>query len=127
VITKYVLDTGALVAAERGKQRVLRFFQQAERGRAQLLVPLPVIAEWWRGRSDDREAILAAAHVVASVEATKDAGVTLAKIKDPDATLTIDAVVIAIAAHTGAIVLTGDVADFDRLRSHFPRVTILSV
>ena len=124
---RYVLDTGALIAAERGKQRAARFFQLASVGAARLVVPLPVIAEWWRGRTDDRDEILAAAEVVASVGIAKAAGLALAKTRQVDAALTVDAIVMATAALLDAVLVTGDPGDFDRLSSQFPGVTVISV
>ncbi len=126
MIARYVLDTGALVAAERGKQRALRFFQLAELGHARLLVPLPVVAEWWRGRSDMREKVLAAVQIVATVEVATAAGVALARLERVDATLTVDAMVMATAALADGIVVTSDPSDFDRLATHFSKVTVLS-
>jgi predicted nucleic acid-binding protein len=126
VIPRYVLDTGALVSAERGKERAARFFRLAHVGRARLIVPLPVVAEWWHGRTDAREAILAATAVVASLDAAKAAGVALSRAKDVDCRLTVDAIVMATAALLDAVVVTGDPADFDRLATHFPGVAVLS-
>jgi predicted nucleic acid-binding protein len=123
---RYVLDTGALISAERGKQRAARFFRLASIGRARLIVPLPVIAEWWRGRSDAREEILAATEVVSSLSAAKAAGVALARLRNVDSKLTIDAIVIATAALFGAIVVTGDRDDFESLAAHFPAVPLLA-
>ena len=74
MIARYVFDSGALIAAERGKERAARFLRLVRIGRARVLVPLPVIAEWWRGRTDAREEILASTQVVASLEAAKAAG-----------------------------------------------------
>jgi predicted nucleic acid-binding protein len=125
LIPRYVLDTGALIAAERGKHRASRFLRLAAGGRARLLVPMPVVAEWWRGRSDLRDDILGATEIVATAEIAKAAGVALARMKDADAAMTIDAIVIATAALRDAMVVTGDAANFDRLASHFPGVTIL--
>ena len=126
MITTYVLDTGALLSAERGKERAARFFRLAQIGRAHLVVPLPVVAEWWRGRSDARDAILEATRVVASVDAAKAAGVALARLKNVDVKLTIDALVMATAALLDAVVITGDPRDFERLGAHFPGVVVLS-
>lgn len=123
----YVLDSSALVAAERGKARMVGFFQLARVGRAHLVVPLPVVAEWWRGRTDRRETILAATRVVASVATAQAAGVALSRLRDVDARLTVDAMVMATAAMLDGIVLTGDVADFERLGGHFAGVVVLSV
>jgi predicted nucleic acid-binding protein len=126
VIPRYVFDTGALIAAERGKQRATRFLQLVHAGRARILVPLPVVAEWWRGRSNAREEILAATEVVASLPAAKAAGVALGRLRGVEAKLTIDALVMATAALANAIVITGDPTDFARLSTHFPGVVVLS-
>jgi predicted nucleic acid-binding protein len=123
----YVFDTGALMAAERGRERASRFFQMVRSGRARILIPLPVVAEWWRGRTDAREEILAASRVVASVEIAQIAGVALARAKGVHAGLTIDAIVMATAALLDAIVVTGDPQDFERLSAHFPGVSVLAV
>ncbi len=127
MIPRYVLDTGALIAAERGKERAARFVRLAHLGRARLVVPLPVIAEWWRGRTDVREALLAATSVVASVDAAKAAGLALARIKDVEGAMTLDAIVIATASLLDAVVVTGDVHDFRRLGAWFPGVRVLAV
>lgn len=126
MIPRYVFDTGALISAERGKQRVARFLRLVRIGRARIIIPLPVIAEWWRGRTDAREEILAAAEVVGSLAVAKAAGIALAALKDVDARLTVDAIVMATAALTDAIVITGDPADFKTLSRHFPHVIVLA-
>lgn len=126
MIPRYVFDRGALISAERGKERARRFLRLVHAGRARVVIPLPVIAEWWRGRTDAREEILAASQVVASLEAAKAAGVALARAKHVDARLTIDAVVMATAALMDAIVVTSDPEDFDQLVTHFPGVAVLS-
>jgi predicted nucleic acid-binding protein len=126
VIPRYVLDTGALIAAERGKERAARFFRLAYVGRARLVVPLPVVAEWWRGRTDIRDAILGATVIIASIDAAKAAGLALGRIRNVDGRMTVDAIVMATAALLDAVVVTGDITDFDRLAVQFPGVTILS-
>jgi predicted nucleic acid-binding protein len=122
----YVFDTGALISAERGKARAVRFLRLVRMGRARILIPLPVIAEWWRGRSDVREEILAASQVVGSVRIAQAAGVALGRRSRADATLTIDAIVMATAALSGSAVVTGDPGDFEALAAHFPKVAVLS-
>jgi predicted nucleic acid-binding protein len=123
----YVFDTGALIAAERGKERASRFFRLVRSGRARILVPHPVVAEWWRGRTDAREEILAASRVVATVEIAQTAGIALAQAKNVHPGLTIDAIVMATAALLDGIVVTGDPHDFERLSVHFPGVSVLAV
>jgi predicted nucleic acid-binding protein len=126
VIATYVLDTGPLISAERGKARALGFFRLRREGRARLLVPFPVVAEWWRGRTEVREVTLRAVEVVSSLAAAKAAGVALAQLEDVSAKLTIDALVMATAALFDAVLVTGDPRDFDRMAPHFPGVTVLS-
>jgi predicted nucleic acid-binding protein len=126
VILRYVFDTGALIAAERGKDGAARFLRLVRIGHAHVIVPLPVIAEWWRGRTDARDEILAASQIVASVDAAKAAGVALARLRKVDAKLTIDAIVMATAALVDAIVVTGDPTDFEALAAHFSRVAVIS-
>jgi predicted nucleic acid-binding protein len=123
---RYVFDTGALISAERRKQRAIRFLRLVRAGRARILVPLPVVAEWWRGRTDAREQILAAAEVISSVAIAKAAGVALAGVRDVDAKLTIDAVVMATAAFMDAVVITGDPRDLESFSRYFPGVVVLA-
>jgi predicted nucleic acid-binding protein len=126
MIPTYVFDTGALISAERGTERASRFLKLVRIGRARIVVPLPVIAKWWRGRTDAREEILASTQIVATVAIMKAAGAALARVKDVDSKLTVDAIVMATAALMGAIVVTGDADDFERLSRHFSGVPILS-
>jgi hypothetical protein len=107
-------------------ERAARFLRLAHVGRARLVVPLPVLAEWWRGRTDVRDAILGATAVVASVDAAKAAGLALARVRDVDGRMTVDAIVMATAALLDAVVVTGDIAGFGRLTAHFPGVTLLA-
>jgi predicted nucleic acid-binding protein len=126
VTTRYVFDTGALISAERGKARAARFLQLVRVGLARIIIPLPVIAEWWRGRTDAREEILAACQILSSLEAAKAAGVALARLKGEGSAMTIDAIVMATASLNDAIVVTGDAQDFELLARHFPGVSVIS-
>ena len=103
-----------------------RFLRLVRVGRARIVVPLPVVAEWWRGRTDAREEILAATRVVGTIGIMKAAGVALTHAKSVDARLTVDAIVMATAALLDATVITGDAQDFERLSRHFPGVSVLS-
>lgn len=125
VTSGVTLDTGALIALERRHARVLRLLRGAEAQRLPVTVPAPVIAEWWRGRTDRREAILAAVLVEPMTEAlARVTGEALAAV--PSAT-TIDAIVMASAASRGDVVLTSDVDDLTRLAGHFRSVRVLAV
>ena len=117
------LDTGALIAIERRKQTGTRLLELAKRRLAILSVPVVVVAEWWRGRTDVRERILDVVNVEPlSLGVAKTAGEALAKV--PRST-PVDAIVMAFAASRGDVVFTGDPDDFERLRAFFPAVRVL--
>lgn len=121
----FTLDAGALVALERRGDRVQRLLRRAAERQLPVTVPVAVVAEWWRGRTDLRERILRAVEVEPMDEKlARVAGEAIAKVKGAT---TIDAIVVASAARRGDVVLTGDVDDLSRLASHFGRVRVLSV
>jgi predicted nucleic acid-binding protein len=118
----YVFDTGALIAAERHDAWVKRYIELVERGWATISIPAPCVVEWWAARSDEREAILRFATVdLLSVPIYQAAGVACATVKGATP---IDSVVIAAAAFLNGAVVTRDVDDFERLRAHFPAVSV---
>jgi predicted nucleic acid-binding protein len=125
------LDTGALIAMERKKLRGTMLLRAAREHRAELLAITPVIAEWWRGRSDVRDRIKMAVTLVPfPVRAAEAAGVVLGQMRGQKerAKLCVDVMVMAFAAtHGGALVYTSDVADLVRMTSYFPEVRVLSV
>jgi predicted nucleic acid-binding protein len=117
------LDTGALVAIERRKQRGSQLLELARQRLAVLSVPVPVIAEWWRGRTDVRERILDVVNVEPlSLVVAKSAGEAQASVARSTA---VDAIVMAFAASRGDVVFTGDTRDLERLRAFFPTVRVL--
>ncbi|GMV18867.1 MAG: hypothetical protein HS104_41055 [Polyangiaceae bacterium] len=120
----FTFDTGMLIALERRKLRAVQAFQAIVRRGILPVVPAVVYAEWWRGRSDIREEILAAVLVEdMPPPLCRAAGEALGAVRG--ATLT-DAVVMASAAlRGGGVVYTGDVADLERLSAHFPTVRVL--
>lgn len=118
-------DTGMLIALERRKQRAWEVYRRAIERLAPITIPTPVLGEWWRGRSEVREAICASARVEPLSESVaRIAGEAMAKV--PGAT-TIDAFVMASAASRGDVVYTGDVRDFAALQSYFASVRVLAV
>jgi predicted nucleic acid-binding protein len=119
-----VFDTGALIALERRKQRMLEVWASARYAKRPMLVPGAVITEWWRGRTDRREAILAAMCVVPVDERLgRASGDSLSAV--PEATV-VDAIVMALAAQRDAVVYTSDVEDLEQLRAFYPGVRVLS-
>ncbi len=124
-MSAFTFDTGALIALERNRQRMVTIFKTARTDRITMMVPGPCVAEWWRGRTDVRERILAAVLVVHTDDVlVKLTGEALAAV--PKATA-IDAMVMATAARRGGVVFTSDVDDLACLQTVFPSVRVLGV
>lgn len=122
---RLTLDTGALIAMERRKRRALILLDAAERGEALLTVPVPIVTEWWRGRTVLRDRILACVDVAPlPVSVARAAGEAIAEVRGATA---MDAIVMAFAAARGGIAITGDLGDLERLRAFFPSVRVLGV
>lgn len=120
-----VLDTGALIALERRRPRMLSVWSHARHVRVPVLVPGVVVSEWWRGRTDLRDDLLAAVTVVPVDERVgRVSGEALGAVAGAT---TVDAIVMAIAASHDAVVYTSDVEDLEQLRAFFPGVRVLSV
>ena len=118
-------DTGALMALERRRQRMRRIFSIAMRDNLHVSVPAAVITEWWRGRSDLADDILASVDVEPMDEdLAKAAGEALATVKKATAT---DAIVMASAARRGDVVYTSDFDDLSRLQAQFLPVRMFGV
>lgn len=127
-------DTGGLISVERRKERASKIFDRLRERGVEITVPLPVIGEWWRGRTDWRERILASLRVEPlTLAMVKLAGEALASLPSPPTTRRgqgpgfVDALVMASAASRGDVVYTGDVEDLERLAPFFPGVRILSL
>lgn len=122
-MTGLTLDTGALIALERRHQRMAQIYRIAVEEGLPVTVPAPVLAEWWRGRTDAREMILRGVRIEPlDADLAKLAGDALAAIVKATA---IDAIVMASAARRGDIVYTSDIADLSRLQGFFPSVRVL--
>lgn len=119
------LDTGMLIGLERRRFGARERLDHLLRRRLPVVVPAVVIAEWWRGRSDVREKILASVTVEPLSEATaRLAGEAMAAVRG--ATV-VDAVVMASAAARGDVVYTSDADDLVRLRAFFPNVRVIGI
>lgn len=122
----FTFDTGMLVALERRKRRALEVFRAIVQRGFLPVVPAVVVAEWWRGRTDVREEILAAV-LVDDMPPTlcRAAGEALAAVAS--ATLA-DAVVMASASlRGGGVVYTSAPHDLTRLQRHFPTVHVVGI
>ncbi len=122
----FTFDTGMLIALERRKARATQAFRAIVRRGLLPVVPAVVHAEWWRGRTDVREEILAAVIVEdMSAALCRAAGEALGAVKESSLA---DAVVMASAAlRGGGVVYTSDVDDLARFARHFPTVLVLPV
>lgn len=122
----FTFDTGMLIALEKRKARATEAFRAIVRRGLIPVVPAVVYVEWWRGRSDIREAILAAVDVEGMPSPLcRAAGEALAAVRGASIA---DAIVMASAAlRGGGVVYTSDVGDLSRLQRHFPTVRILRV
>ena len=117
-------DTGALVGLERRRHRMRAVFATAIGQGLRVTVPAAVVVEWWRGRTDFAEDILASVDVEPLDEAlARIAGEAMAAVRGASA---VDAVVMASAARRGDIVYTTDLGDLSRLQRHFRSVRVLA-
>jgi predicted nucleic acid-binding protein len=124
VIRGITLDTGALIALERRKPRGMQLLELAKTRIARLSAPMPVVSEWWRGRTDVRDRILDVVNVEPmTLSEAKAAGEALGTVAGSTA---VDAIVMAFAASRGDVVYTSDLADLERLQSFFRSVRVLS-
>lgn len=104
------LDTGALIAIERGDRRLQALLDEAAAASADLAVPAGVIAQAWRGSS--RQARLARFLALSSVTVVvldeleaRAAGVLCGRAGTADV---VDASVVLCARARGHAVVTGD-------------------
>lgn len=113
-----------LIALDRRRGRAGAVHEWLAEERIRVTVPWVVVAEFWRGRTDRRDAILRSVDIeLPSLALAKSAGVALAAVKG--ATL-VDAIVMASAALRGDVVYTSVLEDLERLQRHFPSVRLLS-
>jgi predicted nucleic acid-binding protein len=119
------LDTGALIALERGAKRMRVQIKVASETGTRITVPAPVLIEWWRaGFGRRHEDILAPMHIEpTNARIAKAAGAALTTIHAS----VVDAAVMASAALRGDVVFTTDLDDLTQLQTHFPSVRLFSV
>jgi predicted nucleic acid-binding protein len=117
-------DTGALIALERRKDRAMKVYTHARDRGLIVAAPNVTLAEWWRGRTDRREAVLRGLLVEpVTDEVMKLAGLALGKVR----AATIDAIVAAFAVQRTGIVYTSDVGDFEALQAFFPALRAFAI
>lgn len=109
------LDSGALIAAEKGSRRVWQICKEASERGAPVTVPAPVLAQVWRGNSAVISRLLKGCVIEDLGEASaKRAGELLAKAHTSDI---VDAVVVIGAGSRRDAVLTSDPDDIAGLVS----------
>lgn len=119
------LDTGALIALERGKNSVTVRLARVVASGARVTVPAVVLIEWWRdGFSQRHRNLIAAMTIEPTTERiAKAAGAALTNL--PGVSV-VDAAVMASAALRGDVVWTSDLEDLTLLQPHFPGVRVFS-
>ena len=112
-----VLDTGALIALEKGDERIRALLDQALRSDASIVVPVAVIAQAWRdgARQSRLHRLLSNPSVTPEViypETARACGVLCGRARTTDV---VDASVVVAARRHRAIVVTSDPDDIRRL------------
>lgn len=115
------LDTGALIAAERGERRFWAFWKEALRREVDVTVPVPVLAQVWRGGQQARLAMVLGGCRIENMDATlaKQTGILCGRSTTTDI---VDAVVVVSAGRRRDDILTSDPQDMHRLATFEPRV-----
>jgi predicted nucleic acid-binding protein len=117
------LDSGALIALERGDKTVRAWLDDAFRRGQPPTVPTVTIAETWRGSTSARIARLLKSCRLEPLDENLARAAGQLRGKVPGSA-TIDAVVIVSAAQRGDIVLTQDVHDLVALADRCPSVRV---
>jgi predicted nucleic acid-binding protein len=118
-------DTGAIIALERRKERAMKVYTHAKERGFVVATPNVTVAEWWRGRTDRREAVWRGLLVEpAANETMRLAGLALGKVRG---STTVDAIVAAFAVQRTGILYTGDVDDFRALATFFPALRVFGI
>jgi len=115
------LDTGALIAAERGERRFWAFWKEALRRQIEVTVPAPVLAQVWRGGQQARLAMMLGGCRIENLDAAlaKQTGALCGRSGTKDV---VDACVVVSAGRRRDDILTSDPDDLRRLASFEPRV-----
>ena len=117
---RHVLDTGALIAADRGDRRLWVHIKRAVLAGDEVTIPAAALGQAWRTR---RQVLLARLLRQCLVAPLTERGARLAgELCGRSGTSDIaDAAVVMTAATVGAIVWTSDPDDLSVLVAHLPR------
>lgn len=122
-----LLDTGALVAWERGDDDVASLLEVTRRAKRSVHVPTVVVAEAWRGgrRSARIAMLLNGSRIEPLVDPiARAAGEALGAVRGAT---TIDAIVAASARELGVPLVTSDAGDLEALADYFGDVELIAV
>jgi len=124
--TGLTLDSGALIAAEKGDRRFWALWKEALDRGATVTVPAAVLAQVWRGNNVVIARLLEGCDVeTLTEERAKQVGRRLAAARSSDV---IDAFVVIGAVARRDAVVTSDPSDIDRLaRGLRQKLTVVSV
>lgn len=132
-IPQVLLDTGALIAldAQRPVARLRDLVARAVADQRRFYVPAVVVAEWWRADNLAHHRSASMFKVEPITEAVaRSAGEAMrafSKDRRVTASLTIDAIVMALAASLGAVVYTSDFEDLGCFSRTFPNVRLFTI
>ncbi|TMQ07666.1 MAG: type II toxin-antitoxin system VapC family toxin [Deltaproteobacteria bacterium] len=123
---RVMLDTGALIALERGDQQLRKVHRLATDHGYQIVGITPVIAEWWRRGKREKQRIQILRTLVIEPPDLHVARIAGEAIGLVQATV-VDALVMAAASLRGDTVYTSDLGDLERLLEVFPSVELAAV
>ena len=121
-----MFDTGALIALERGNQRIRKVHRLAVEHGYQLVAITPVITEWWRRGKREKERLQILRTLVLEPPDVHVARLGGEAIGVVQATV-VDALVMAAASIRSDTVYTSDLGDLQRLLEVFPSVELEAV
>ena len=112
-----VLDTGAVIAFDRGDARMRALVREALKAKVRLVIPAGALAQVWRGsarQAPSRALVKGATTVVPPLDQVlaEAAGVLCGRAGTSDV---VDASVVLVARRERAVVVTSDIDDLRRL------------
>lgn len=130
-----IIDSGALIAIERGNQQIAGWIKEASSRTQPALLPTAVVAETWRG--GQRSALIARAMagcplIPLDEELAKQAGLLLGQhatfVQQRQKSLVVDAIVVMTAVHSGGgRILTSDPGDIGTLADGYQQVQVEAI
>lgn len=115
-MTGITLDTGAIIALEKGKRRILSVVSVAIANDIPIMVPVTALAEFWREPSQAMRVLLADFTVLTMTSRDAEAlGTVLGRLGRRAGPLFVDASVAVFAAVYAPILYTADPDDMSEI------------